>query len=37
MTINATASTLLLLYQLVAEEQGVNGRVRSAARFRTTS
>ncbi len=25
MTINATASTLLLLYQLVAEEQGVSG------------
>src|SRR5205085_4557635 len=25
MTINATASTLLLLYQLVAEEQGVAG------------
>jgi methylmalonyl-CoA mutase N-terminal domain/subunit len=25
MTINATASTLLLLYQLVAEEQGLNG------------
>ena len=25
MTINATASTLLLLYQLVAEEQGVDG------------
>ena len=25
MTINATASTLLLLYQLVGEEQGVNG------------
>jgi len=36
MTINATASTLLLLYQLVGEEQGVSV-VSCAAPFRTTS
>jgi methylmalonyl-CoA mutase N-terminal domain/subunit len=35
MTINATGAILLLLYQLVAEEQGVPGR-RSAAPSRTT-
>ena len=35
MTINATAGHLLLLYQLVAEEQGVPGD-KSAARSRTT-
>ena len=35
MTINATAPILLLLYELVAEEQGVAG-VRSAERSRTT-
>ena len=36
MTINSTASILLLLYELVAEEQGVAGDGRSAARSRTT-
>ena len=37
MTINATAAILLLLYELVAEEQGVGPRPRSAAPSRTTS
>ena len=37
MTINATAAILLLLYQLVAEEQGVDLDSSSAARSRTTS
>ena len=37
MTINSTAAILLLLYELVAEEQGVAGDRRSAARSRTTS
>ena len=37
MTINATAAILLLLYQLVAEEQGVDRRHSSAAPSRTTS
>ena len=37
MTINATAPILLLLYELVAEEQGIAGRPRWAARSRTTS
>ena len=36
MTINAPAALLLLLYELVAEEQGVPGP-RCAARCRTTS
>ena len=37
MTINAPAALLLLLYELVAEEQGVGGERSSAARSRTTS
>ena len=37
MTINAPASILLLLYELVAEGQGVAVDERSAARSRTTS
>ncbi len=37
MTINATAAILLLLYQLVAEEQGVDPASSSAAPSRTTS
>ena len=37
MTINAPASLLLLLYELVAEEQGVPRRPRCAAPSRTTS
>ena len=37
MTINSTAAILLLLYQLVAEEQGVAGEASSAAPSRTTS
>ena len=37
MTINATAATLLLLYELVGEEQGVGPCRRCAARSRTTS
>ena len=37
MTINAPAAVLLLLYELVAEEQGVESRASSAARSRTTS
>ena len=36
MTINAPAAVLLLLYQLVAEEQGVGGRRSWTARSRTT-
>ena len=36
MTINAPAPLLLLLYQLVAEEQGVEPRPGSPARSRTT-
>ena len=36
MTINSTAAILLLLYELVAEKQGVPSRRRSAARSRTT-
>ena len=37
MTINAPAAVLLLLYELVAEEQGVEPATSSAARSRTTS
>ena len=37
MTINAPAAVLLLLYELVAEEQGVDERASSAAPSRTTS
>ena len=37
MTINAPASVLLLLYELVAEEQGVRRRASCAGRPRTTS
>ena len=37
MTINAPAAVLLLLYQLVAEEQGVPGVGAATARSRTTS
>ena len=37
MTINAPASLLLLLYELVGEGQGVRGRARCAAPSRTTS
>ena len=37
MTINSTAAILLLLYELVAEEQGVAPAPSSAARSRTTS
>ena len=36
MTINAPASVLMLLYELVGEEQGVESRSSSAARRRTT-
>ena len=36
MTINAPAAVLLLMYQLVAEEQGVPKETRSPARSRTT-
>ena len=37
MTINAPASLLLLLYELVAEEQGVDAEALCAGRSRTTS
>ena len=37
MTINATASTLLAMYIVVAEERGHRARASSAARSRTTS
>ena len=36
MTINATAPILLLLYELVAEEQGVDAVDARAGRCRTT-
>ena len=36
MTINAPASTLLLMYQLVAEENGADGGEARPARSRTT-
>ena len=36
MTINATAPILLLLYELVAEEQGIEPAKRSRAPSRTT-
>ena len=37
MTINATAAILLLMYEAVAERQGVAGGAPRAARSRTTS